>query len=142
MVRQTAVEESNADTLPGEVRLAVTSAELDLLKDVLNEVVNGLPATHAWGIEPESAEPLLASVQVIRHAHIDAVGGRGACEESISLALSSADLRLLRSAFASVVAAISPQEAETRLGVDMATVRRLAGRLATKTVRPVAHTIG
>jgi len=139
------VSEPSADVLPGEVRLVVTSAELDILKDVLNEAVNGLSATNTRGhreIAGETAEPLLANVQAIRRAHTDAVGRGGEGDGTIVLALSVADLHLPRSAFALVVAAISPQEAGTRLGVDLATVRRLAGRLSTKMVRPIAHPVG
>jgi len=78
-VRELGSAEATGDVQPGEVLLAVTDDELYVIKNALNEVVNGLPITDfpsRIGAEWDVARALLRAVQSIR-AQRAALNGLG-----------------------------------------------------------------
>jgi len=153
-VRALASADATSEVQPGEVLLAVTDDELYLIKNALNEVVNGLPIAdfpRRFGADWNVAQTLLRAVQSIR-ARRAAVDGRGQDDDRQSpepgrssadgaeavIAMSNQDLRLIRSALDEVLNEIDANEFQTRLGVEPEEAQVLAERLGTLVEHPAS----
>lgn len=123
-----------ANATGGERLLTASDQDLSLIKNALNEVVNGLPIDDfdgRLGAEWDTARALLSDVRFIREA-------RAASGDRVSIALSPRSLDLMKRAFDVALSDIDVAEFQTRLGAEPGEVRLVADKIATLAAQPVA----
>lgn len=125
---------TTADAQTGTVILAMTDADLTLIKNALNEVVNGLTiddVPRRLGAPWETARALLHAVRSVRDDRSSNDAGN---RETV--VLSPGDRRLIGRALDVVLDDIDAAEFQTRLGVEPEEARTLVARIDAVPGRP------
>jgi hypothetical protein len=127
------IAEATADGLgPRQQRLGITADELSLIKNALNEVVNGLVIIdfpRRIGAELDTAQALLRDARAILRGQSARSGAPPPARRRVPIVASVAELRVIHSALTTVVDEIDAAEFATRLGSAPEDARAIAAKL-------------